>query len=79
MHGVKTHVPALWEELQVHVDEGNRKGKCDELAQEHRSANEWRVKIVEFLKENGLSDFKTSLAMKTSEYEIKKLKREIKP
>jgi len=66
-----------WQAFETHVDIGNARGKCEELKQEFSSAAKYRAEIVKFLKDKGLSDFEVAMAMKTSEHEVKKLKKGI--
>jgi hypothetical protein len=75
--GERTYTPVYWQSLQAHLDIGNARGKCDELQEEFVSAAARRVEIVRCLKRRGLTDFEVAMALKTSEYEVKKLKRGI--
>jgi hypothetical protein len=76
--GVKGHrayVPMYWQELQTHLHIGNERGQAEQLMQEFQSAAARRVQVVHYLKEQGLSDFEIAMTLKTSEHEVKKLKR----
>jgi transcriptional regulator len=65
-----------WQEMQTHLEIGNERGQGERLVQEFHSAAARRVQVVCFLKNQGLNDFEVAMALKTSEHEVKKLKRE---
>lgn len=73
--GRRTYIPLYWQALQTHLDVGNERGQTEQLMQEFQSAARWRVQVVRYLKEKGLTDFEVAMTLKTSEHEIKKLKR----
>ena len=75
--GVRTYIPAYWQSLKTHIDIGNAHGKIDQLQKEFRSAAEHRADVVRYLKDKGLTDFEVAMTLKTSEYEVKKLKKGI--
>lgn len=76
VRGERAYIPMYWQDLQMHLDIGNARGKSEELLGEFESASRTRAEVVKWLKEKGLSDFDIAMALKTSEHEIKKLKRE---
>lgn len=73
--GYRTYTPMYWQEMQTHMDIGNERGQSEQLMQEFQSAAARRVKVVRYLKEQGLSDFEVAMTLKTSEHEVKKLKK----
>jgi hypothetical protein len=73
--GHRTYIPLYWQELQTHLAIGNERGKGEELMQEFLSAAARRVQVVRYLKDQGLSDFEVAMVLKTSEHEVKKLKK----
>lgn len=75
--GHRTYIPLYWQEMQKHLDIGNERGQGEQLMQEFQSAAAWRVQVVRYLKEEGLTDFEVAMALKTSEQEIKKLKKSL--
>lgn len=75
--GERPYTPMYWQSLQTHLDIGNARGRCDELQEEFVSAAARRVEVVRCLKGQGLTDFEVAMALKTSEYEVKKLKKGI--
>jgi hypothetical protein len=75
--GHRTYIPMYWQELQTHLDIGNERGQGERLEQEFHSAAARRVQVVRYLKDQGLNDFEIAMALKTSEYEIKKLKKSV--
>jgi len=75
--GVRPYTPMYWQSLQTHLDVGNARGHAEELHEEFSSAARNRVDVVRYLKDKGLTDFDVAMALKTSEYEVKKLKKEI--
>ena len=74
-HGERPYTPMYWQSMETHLEIGNARGKCEELQKEYFSAAGYRVDVVRFLKEKGLTDFDVAMALKTSEYEVKKLKK----
>jgi len=74
--GHRTYIPVYWQEMQTHLEIGNERGQGERLVQEFHSAAARRVQVVCFLKNQGLNDFEVAMALKTSEHEVKKLKRE---
>lgn len=77
LDGERVYSPAYWQSLKTHVDIGNAHGKFDQLEKEFISAARHRADVVFFLKDKGLTDFEVAMALKTSEYEVKKLKKGI--
>jgi hypothetical protein len=77
MRGERPYVPMYWQSLQAHLDFGNTRGKADELHEEFIAAAKRRREVVKHLKAQGLTDFDVAMVLKTSEYEVKKLKRNI--
>lgn len=75
--GERAYTPMYWQDLDTHLEIGNSRGKGEELQQEFKSAAKHRVEVVEFLKEKGLTDFEVAMTLKTTEYEVKKLKKSI--
>jgi len=75
--GHRTYIPMYWQELQTHLDIGNERGQGERLVQEFHSAAARRVQVVCYLKNQGLNDFEVAMALKTSENEVKKLKKSI--
>lgn len=75
VRGERVYTPMYWKDLKTHLDMGNSRGKADELCAEFASAARTRIEVVKFLKDKGLSDFEVAMALKTSECEIKKLKK----
>ncbi len=75
--GERAYTPVYWQSLDKHLEIGNARGKYDELQQEFTSAAKHRSDVVTFLKDKGLTDFEVAMALKTSEYEVKKLKKGI--
>ena len=75
VRGERVYTPIYWQELKTHLDICNARGKADELQAEFASAARTRAEVVRILKDKGLSDFDVAMALKTSEYEVKKLKR----
>lgn len=73
--GHRTYIPMYWQEMQTHLDIGNERGQGEQLMQEFQSAAARRVQVVRHLKEQGLSDFEVAMTLKTSEHEVKKLKK----
>ena len=73
--GHRTYIPMYWQELQTHLDIGNERGQGERLVQEFHSAAARRVQVVRYLKDQGLNDFEIAMTLKTSENEVKKLKR----
>ena len=73
--GTRAFTPMYCQSLQTHLDIGNATGKADELLEEFASAARNRAEVVKYLKEKGLTDFDVAMALKTTEYEVKKLKR----
>jgi hypothetical protein len=73
--GHRTYLPMYWQDMQTHLDIGNERGLADQLQQEFVSAAAHRVEVVRHLKTKGLTDFEIAMTMKTSESEIKKLKK----
>lgn len=77
IRGHRPYTPMYWQELQTHLDIGNERGQTEHLVQEFQSAAARRVEVVRYLKDQGLNDFEVAMALKTSEYEVKKLKKSI--
>ncbi len=77
LKGHRTYVPMYWQELQTHLDIANERGQGERLMQEFQSAAARRVQVIRYLKDQGLSDFEVAVTLKTSEYEVKKLKKNI--
>ena len=75
--GTRAYTPMFCQSLQTHLDIGNATGKADELLEEYASAARNRAEVVKYLKEKGLTDFDVAMALKTTESEVKKLKRGI--
>ena len=75
VRGERAYTPMYWQSLQTHLDIGNARGKCEELQREFASAARNRAEAVKYLKGKGLTDFDVAMALKTSESEVKKLKR----
>ncbi len=75
--GHRPHTPMYWQNLETHVDMGNERGQADLLKEEFESAAARRVQVVNYLKQQGLTDFEIALTLKTSEYEVKKLKKNL--
>jgi len=75
--GKRVFIPAYWQSLNTHLDIGNANGKCDELQKEFKSAAGHRADVIRYLKDKGLTDFEVAMTLKTSEYEVKKLKKGI--
>jgi GNAT superfamily N-acetyltransferase len=75
--GHRTYIPMYWQELQTQLDIGNERGQGERLVQEFHSAAARRVQVVCYLKNQGLNDFEVAMALKTSENEVKKLKKSI--
>lgn len=73
--GHRTYIPMYWQEMQTHLDIGNERGQGEKLMAEFQSAAARRVQVVHYLKEQGLSDFELAMTLKTSEHEVKKLKK----
>jgi hypothetical protein len=73
--GHRPYTPMYWQELQTHLDIANEEGQSERLQEEFRSAAAWRAEVVRYLKVKGLNDLEVAMALKTSEYEVKKLKR----
>ena len=76
-NGERAFTPMYWQSLQTHLDIGNAHGRSEELQREFSSAAKNRVEVVKFLKDRGLTDFDVAMALKTSEHEVKKLKKGI--
>ncbi|MBU1734630.1 MAG: hypothetical protein KKC28_06370 [Verrucomicrobia bacterium] len=77
VRGERTYTPMYWQSLETHLDIGNARGKCEELQREFFSAAKHRAEVVKFLKDKGLTDFEVAMTLKTSEHEVKKLKKGI--
>ncbi|MBN2683860.1 MAG: hypothetical protein JXR40_01145 [Pontiellaceae bacterium] len=75
--GVRAYLPMYWQSLDTHLIIENDRGNTEQLQNEFKSAAAHRTEVVQFLKDKGLTDFEVAMAMKTSEYEVKKLKRGI--
>jgi hypothetical protein len=75
--GHRTYLPMYWQEMQTHLDVGNERGQGEQLQQQFMSAAARRVEILRYLKNQGITDFEVAMAMKTSESEVKKLKKQI--
>lgn len=75
IRGDRAYVPMYWKEFQTHVDISNERGQHERLMEEWQSAAARRVQVVHYLKGQGLSDFDIAMALKTSEHEVKKLKK----
>jgi hypothetical protein len=75
MSGRRTYLPMYWQDQQTHADFCYDQGQYEKLEEEFLSASRVRLEVVKYLKDRGLSDFKVAMALKTSEYEIKKLKK----
>jgi len=73
--GNRPYTPMFCQDRQIHLAVGNARGKADELQEEFRSAARTRAEVVMYLKGRGLSDFEVAMVLKTSEQEVKKLKR----
>ena len=73
----RPYTPMYWQSLQTHLDIGNASGNCEELQTEFASAAKRRVEVVKYLKHQGLTDFEVAMVLKTSEYDIKRLKKGI--
>jgi len=73
--GHRTYIPLYWQELQTHLVIGNERGEGGQLLQEFQSAAAWRVQVVHYLKHQNLTDFEVAMALKTSEREVKQLKK----
>ena len=73
--GHRTYIPLYWQELQTHLAISNERGQCEKLMQEFQSAATRRVLVIRYLKAQGLSDFEVAMTLKTTEYEVKKLKK----
>jgi hypothetical protein len=73
--GHRTYIPLYWQELQTHLAISNERGQCEKLMQEFQSAAARRVLVIRYLKAQGLSDFEVAMTLKTTEYEVKKLKK----
>ncbi len=77
LRGERPYTPMYWQSLRAHLDFGNARGKADELHEELITAARRRREVVKYLKSQGLTDFDIAMVLKTSEYEVKKLKRNI--
>jgi len=73
--GHRTYIPLYWQELQTHLAISNERGQCEKLMQEFQAAAARRVLVIRYLKAQGLSDFEVAMTLKTTEYEVKKLKK----
>jgi hypothetical protein len=73
--GHRTYIPLYWQELQTHLAISNERGQCEKLMQEFQSAAARRVLVIRYLKAQGLSDFEVAMTLKTTEYEVKRLKK----
>lgn len=73
--GHRTYIPLYWQDMQTHLDIGNERGLGDQLMAEFQSAAARRVQVIRYLQEQGLTDFEVAMTLKTSEYEVKKLKK----
>jgi hypothetical protein len=75
--GHRTYIPMYWQELQTHLDIGNERGQGERLEREFHSAAARRVQVVRYLKDQGLNDFEIAMTLKTSEHEVKQLKKSL--
>ncbi len=75
--GKRMYIPMFWQSLKTHLSIANARGEGEETQQKFSSAAKNRAEVVRFLKDKGLSDFDVAMALKTSEYEVKKLKKGI--
>jgi hypothetical protein len=71
--GKRSYTPAYWQSKETYYV----KGKYDQIYKEGISSAKYRVDVVNYLKDKGLTDFEVAMALKTSEYEVKKLKKGI--
>lgn len=76
--GHRTYVPMYWQDSQTHLDIANERGQFEQLEKEFQSAAGRRVQVIHYLKEQGLTDFEVAMTLKTSEHEVKKLRKRIR-
>jgi hypothetical protein len=61
MRGERPYTPMCWQPLRAHLDSGNARGKADEFHEEFISVAKRRREVVQYLKDQDLTDFDVAM------------------